>query len=258
MLHNVSELSGAKIAAKDRDLGHAEEFYFDDESWTVRYLVVDTAPLFFGKKVLISPYAIRHIAWNERAIFLNIDSDTVKESPEIDSQLPVSREKEHLISMHYGWPPYWIGDGVWGLGANPALTIELMREAEEKEGETPEEEPQAEAAGSVNHLRSSDEVLKYSVSAEDEKVGKVDDLSFDETDWRIRYLFVKAGSPFKERTVVLSTDWIDHISWQDSMIAVDVPKSLIDEAPSLIPPQKVGREFETRLVRYFDRKGYWE
>ena len=42
MLRNVNNLIGYSIRALDGELGKVSEFYFDDFTWSIRYLVVDT------------------------------------------------------------------------------------------------------------------------------------------------------------------------------------------------------------------------
>jgi len=42
MLRSVNDLKGCTIVATDGDVGEVVEFYFDDERWTVRYLIADT------------------------------------------------------------------------------------------------------------------------------------------------------------------------------------------------------------------------
>jgi hypothetical protein len=41
-LHGTSALHGYRVEAADGDAGHVSGFIFDDETWTIRYLVVDT------------------------------------------------------------------------------------------------------------------------------------------------------------------------------------------------------------------------
>ena len=57
MLINAHNLKGAAIIARDGAIGAIDDFYFDDEKWTVRYLVVDTGAWLFRRDVLISPVA---------------------------------------------------------------------------------------------------------------------------------------------------------------------------------------------------------
>ena len=42
MKRDINSLIGFKIAATDGELGTVKDFYFDDHSWTIRYLIVET------------------------------------------------------------------------------------------------------------------------------------------------------------------------------------------------------------------------
>ena len=50
MLRNVKDLRGYAIRATDGVIGRVDDFYFDDEDWGVRYLVVDTGGWLSGRK----------------------------------------------------------------------------------------------------------------------------------------------------------------------------------------------------------------
>ncbi|MGA2519172.1 MAG: PRC-barrel domain-containing protein [Smithellaceae bacterium] len=58
MQYSVKDLEGYAIGATDGDIGKLDDFYFDDESWTIRYLVADTGNWLLSRKVLISPFAL--------------------------------------------------------------------------------------------------------------------------------------------------------------------------------------------------------
>jgi len=62
MLRTAGELKGVTIQATDGDIGSVQDLYFDDHSWTVRYLVVDTGTWLPGRQVLISPFAFRAVS----------------------------------------------------------------------------------------------------------------------------------------------------------------------------------------------------
>jgi hypothetical protein len=57
MLRSIKQLYGDKLGASDGEIGHVKDFYFDDQSWVVRYLVADTGNWLSGRQVLISPHA---------------------------------------------------------------------------------------------------------------------------------------------------------------------------------------------------------
>ena len=42
MLRSLRQLYGKKLGASDGDIGHVNDFYFNDQQWTIRYIVADT------------------------------------------------------------------------------------------------------------------------------------------------------------------------------------------------------------------------
>ena len=58
MLRSMNDLEGYAIRATDGDIGHVKDFYFDDDAWVVRYLVVATGTWLSSRKVLLSTVAI--------------------------------------------------------------------------------------------------------------------------------------------------------------------------------------------------------
>ena len=72
MLRSMSDLEGYAIAATDGNIGHVTDFYFDDEAWVIRFLVVDTGSWLSSRKVLISPIAIGHPNWTEKILPVSI------------------------------------------------------------------------------------------------------------------------------------------------------------------------------------------
>src|SRR5438874_6504231 len=61
MLRSADKLAGYKLGAVDGDFGKVKDFYFDDQTWTVRYLVDDTGGWLPGLQVLVSPFAVKSI-----------------------------------------------------------------------------------------------------------------------------------------------------------------------------------------------------
>lgn len=58
MLLTLGDLRRVRIAATDGELGHVHDLYFDDLSWTVRYLVVDTGNWLPDRWSLVSPQSV--------------------------------------------------------------------------------------------------------------------------------------------------------------------------------------------------------
>ena len=85
MLTNVRLLKGLAIHATDGELGTAGQFYFDDETWAIRYLTVQTGGWLGGRQVLISPFAIRHTDWPAKRLDVALTKKQVENSPDIDT-----------------------------------------------------------------------------------------------------------------------------------------------------------------------------
>ena len=104
MLRIVEKLEGLAIDATDGVIGKVKDFYFDDEAWVIRYMVVDTSKWLGGREVLISPYAMGTPNWAGGTIPVTVTMEQVKNSPGIDNAQPVSRQYE---TAYLGYYEYW-------------------------------------------------------------------------------------------------------------------------------------------------------
>jgi len=109
-LRSTHDVSGHHIQAKDGEIGHVEDFIIDDETWAIRYLVVDTQNWWEGKMVLVSPRWIDRISWDESKVFVNLSRATIKQSPEYIEGSPLSREYEVALHQHYNVQGYWVDE----------------------------------------------------------------------------------------------------------------------------------------------------
>ena len=103
-LRSLAAVVGYHIQAKDGPIGHVENFLVDDDTWGIRYLVIDTKNWWPGKHVLMSPHAVREISWSARDVTLDVTRDQVKNSPAWDPAAMVDRVYEAELHGHYGWP----------------------------------------------------------------------------------------------------------------------------------------------------------
>ncbi len=121
MLRRAKELNDYKLGARDGEVGKVKEFYFDDQSWTVRYLIADTGGWLSGRRVLISPYALDPADEDGKVIPVDLTRAQIEKSPSPDTDRPVSRQYEWDYYSYYGWPAYWGGPYAWGMGAYPTV-----------------------------------------------------------------------------------------------------------------------------------------
>ena len=107
-LRSTHDVSGRNIQATDGEIGHVEDFIIDDETWAIRYLIVDTKNWWPGKKVLVSPQWIERVSWSESKVFINLSRETIKNSPEYAEDSLLTREYETGLHRHYDRPGYWV------------------------------------------------------------------------------------------------------------------------------------------------------
>src|ERR1700758_1092129 len=120
MQKNIKDLKGNAIVATDGDIGTVDDFYFDDKSWTIRYLVASTGNYFVGKDVLLSPFAVGKVESSGR-INVMLTRKQVDASPGIDTEKPVSSQHEASYYDYYGFQYYWSGPYLWGSTYYPHL-----------------------------------------------------------------------------------------------------------------------------------------
>jgi hypothetical protein len=109
-LRSTYGVSGHHIQALDGEVGHVEDFIIDDETWAIRYLIVDTHNWWPGKRVLVSPQWIERVSWHERKVFVNLSHDTIKRSPEYTDESLPTRDYETGLYLHYNRPGYWMDE----------------------------------------------------------------------------------------------------------------------------------------------------
>jgi hypothetical protein len=100
-LRSTHEVCGYHIQASDGELGHVEDFIIDDETWAIRYLVINTHNWWPGKKVLISPLWITRVSWSEAKVFVKLPREIIKQSPEYTDESLVTRDYERDLNLYY-------------------------------------------------------------------------------------------------------------------------------------------------------------
>ena len=109
-LRSTNQVTGYHIQAKDGEIGHVEDFIIDDETWAIRYLIVNTSNWWAGKKVLVSPQWIERVSWGERKVFINLSRETIKQSPEYTDESLLTRDYEIGLHGHYNHKGYWVDE----------------------------------------------------------------------------------------------------------------------------------------------------
>ncbi|MDD2853575.1 MAG: PRC-barrel domain-containing protein [Desulfuromonadaceae bacterium] len=245
MLYKAKALKGYTLDSYDGEIGKVMGFYFDDQHWTIRYLVADTGSWLVDKQVLISPYALVNVAKEEQRITINLTNEQIEESPSLNSDKPVSQQFEEDYYKYYEWPVYWAGPYMWGSYADIVRDNTMWLEAspERKERDL--------------HLRSTKEVSGYTIHANDGDIGEIEDFIIDDEMWAIRYLIVNTLNWWPGKKVLLSPQWIKNVSWNESRVFVNLPREVIKQSPEYTDESLVTRAYEDGLHSHYNRQGYW-
>jgi uncharacterized protein YrrD len=259
MLRRIKDLEHYAVGATDGHIGHVKDFYFDDDAWVIRYLVVDAGSWLSNREVLISPISIHNPNWVERVLPVSITQEQVRNSPGIDTHQPVSRQNEIDYLGYYGYPNYWGGGGMWGEGVYPYAMVsgyvaEPMDRAEREQAE--EDCLKAERARHRNddpHLRSGKAVIGYHIHAADGEIGHVDDLLVDEETWAIRYFVVNTSDWWMGHKVLIAPAWITGIEWSGERVSVELTRESVKNAPAFDSISALNLQQELALFDHYRR-----
>jgi hypothetical protein len=267
MLRNLNDLENFKISATDGEIGHVKDFYFEDDSWVVRYFVVETGTWLTSRKVLISPISVRNPDWPERTLAVSITQQQVRDSPDFDTDKPVSRQNEEQYLGYYGYPSYWGGGGMWGEGLYPYAMVpgyepgygvdRADRADRERALEAYLRDERARHRNDDPHLRSCHAITGYHIHATDGDIGHVAGFLVDDETWAIRYLVVDTSNWWVGHKVLIAPPWIKGVHWSDETVAVDLSRESIKKAPPYESTSDWGRDQELTLYRHYGRSGYW-
>jgi len=253
MLRSIKYLHGYTIQATDGDMGEVYEFYFDDEAWTVRYVVVETGTWLSGRRVLISPAVLGQPNTDAEKLPVSLTRDQIKSSPEIDTDKPISRQKERELNAYYGWPAYWAGEGPVGYNQGVAESYTSGPVLAEEEPATREgQEPQDNI-----HLRSTREVIGYYIQASDGEIGHVQDFVVDDQTWEIRYMVIDTRNWWPGKEVLVAPQWIEKVSWEEEKVYVDLTRESVKNSPEFDNLSAVNRDYENKLYEHYRRRKYW-
>ncbi len=252
MLRTGSALRGYAIKAKDGEIGTVSDFLFHDQTWKVRWLVVDTGSWLPGRQVLVHPSAIGRIDDERHQLPVALTKAQVEGSPSILHDQPVSQQMERHLYDYYRWDPDW-GDSYFG--ANPNAIALPISSPPDFGGAAALDAPGLEPVPNDGdpHLRSIDAVTGYHIEATDGEIGHSEDFLVDDAHWDVRYLVVDTKNWWPGEHVLISPYAVREISWSDRRIRLDVTRDKVKGSPSWTPAEMVGPAYETRLHTYEKR-----
>lgn len=261
MLLVGSALKNYTIAASDGRIGVVSDFLFDDRTWKMRWLVVDTGNWLPGRKILLHPSAIGRADFGQEALPVRLTKAQVQGSPDIAQDEPVSLQMQDNLYGYYGWNPLWDGGSLFGgysgMMGMPLVGPSYPGEAAVRNG--PRDDVLLDDRRPDDgdpHLRSMAAVTGYHVQATDGAIGHVENFLIDDETWVTRYLVVDTRNWWFGQHVLISPHAVREVSWSGHEVSTDLSQAKIKASPPWDPAAIIDRDYERRLHGYYGWPGY--
>jgi len=242
MKRSLKNLLTYTIEGKDGSGGKVEDFLFDEDSWVVRYIESYFDRTDPRKRVLLPQSAMKQPNWQEKSFHLKISHSDIEKAPVTQEHLPVSREYEKKLLEHYQidpyWPPAYAPPSSGGIPFPPRPLHLPHKEVREEDMES--------------NLRSFSEIRSYRIKGTDGTMGQVEDIVVDDQDWQIVYLIADTNRwlPWS-KTVVLSVEWLEKISYLEREVQIHMETSRMKEAPPYDPSHPIDMDYEKALEAFY-------
>ncbi|EDM37833.1 hypothetical protein PBAL39_15449 [Pedobacter sp. BAL39] len=211
------------LDAKDGEIGKIKDIYFDDHTWELRYFIVETGSWLFQRKVLISPDAVDSEAKiSSNVLPVNLTKDQVEHSPNIDTDMPVSRQMESSLFDYYSWPLF----GRAGMGYPTTGMLKGATAFANKVEREPDFDP---------HLRSFKHIAQYEVWNAQGRVGLAKDFIINTSDWKISFLLLDDASTSDRERVVVAAECIISVDWDTYKVKISLKNDEIQSALRINP-----------------------
>ncbi|MEI6098519.1 MAG: PRC-barrel domain-containing protein [Alphaproteobacteria bacterium] len=252
MLVKATDTNGYDVQASDGTLGIVVDLLFDDASWTVRWLVVETGNWWADRRVLVPASALGRPDSKARKLPVHLTMVQIEGSPDVDTHRPVSRQYESSAYDYYGFSPYWgtdlylSGFAYWGGRVPMAASLETERREEEI--------AQLQRQNDDQNLRSMAEIIGYHIHATDGQIGHLSDVLIEESDWTLRYLIVNTSNWWQGREVLISPRSTQFIRWTERLIYLAVDRDQIRSSPDYDASRPVDMAFAADMDSHYGPK----
>lgn len=213
MIHPTKNLIGLTIHAIDGEIGKVTDVCFDNLTYTVRYLVVETGSFLFSREILLSTESLVPSDIQTEAFMTNLTIQQIENCPLVDSKKTISDVEEEIrLLTYYKWTNY-----------RSALNVAVETSVYEKHTAT---------------LHTVNEITKMKVSCTDASVGNVRDVLVDDESWKINHLIVDAFK-ISGKEVLLPTSSISELKPNNSFLLLNLSSKEIADKPEYFSDQLI-------------------
>lgn len=244
MLRSCKSLEGYALHAVDGNIGHLKTMHFNDEDWSVRYLVVNIGGLWQGKDVLILPNTAYEFSWMAQNISVNLSKEQIKKALPYNADLPVSDQHElinrsNFKSLYLAEP--WSGSlfPLWFPDFKVAESLKnLVQEVGDKD------------------LRCVKMIVGYKVMSGEKQLGKVEDFILDCNEWKIREVVIDTNGILPAGKILVPVSHITVFDSDEEIMELDLSPDELKKYPSYNEHDAINREYVVKFYDYYGRLKY--
>ncbi|BFU90605.1 MAG: hypothetical protein NTAFB01_17920 [Nitrospira sp.] len=110
----------------------------------------------------------------------------------------------------------------------------------------------------MKQFRRVRDISALTLYAIDGQVGSVQQLYFDDQNWKVRYLIINTGGWLSGRNVLIAPIAVAGIDDAGASIQINLRKDQIEQAPSIEQAKPISRRYEEAYHEYFQWAPYWQ
>ena len=246
MIIPLSEILKFKPKAGAEDIGVLNDLYLDDRHWHVRYFLANaTAWLKAEHEVLLYILDLESISRPERTLTFRVTRDQIAQCPSCGVARPVCGNLISTMHEFYQWPRYWETEA--------GLEGPLLHYATQT---SPPICPSADKpAEGTPGLRSGQELIRFHVVSEGQRIGDICDLLIDLGEWTIRYLVVRLQDDHKQ--VVLSPRLINQVDGASQSVSIDFSERMLRHSPCYNRSAPIMMTYDDGVTDYYYFSAKW-
>ncbi len=203
MLITAKQMYGTPLEGSDGRVGSLYDLLFDDQSWKLRHLVVGMDRWFLGQQVLLDPEVVERTDWTDRRVRVRLTKEQVRQSPSVDTDLPVARRQSLEAAQMLVWETYWMS---------------ILDTSPEIKGDP--------------HLRSTKMLAGLHLHCTDGQLGHLEDFLIDCQTWLVRDLVVDTRNWWPGKRVLIEPGLVESIDWEHREIRLSLPREQVEHRPA--------------------------
>jgi hypothetical protein len=209
---------------------------------------VDSGNWLPGRKVLLPPFVLGKPDVVAHQFPVKLTRAQVKDSPDVDTDLPVSRQSEAHLYDHYDWEPYW--DGSFSP-VSLVMAVPTDENMNRLATDVRSENDGPNITWGKPHLRSIKAITGYGIHATDGELGSVEDLLIDDKDWTVRYLTIDTGKWLPGKRVLISPRSVLKIDWVAKEFYLNLNRQTVKDSPPYDTTMTVDGAYEEKFLTYY-------